>query len=71
MTAERTKTTTAYKDGVPYHAITTGNPAGPLFEFPTLADAGWIMVGRVGEENVYFCWTDDDGAKQCGYCKCL
>jgi hypothetical protein len=49
----------------------TVRTTGDMFQFDTLADAGWIQVTSVGQENVYFNWTCDMGHTHKGYCKCL
>ena len=62
---------TTTKGGRKYNATAGSGNLPTLFRFESLADAGWIRITDVGEENVYFDWTDDDGAEHLGFCKCL
>ena len=41
------------------------------FDFEVMADAGWVQITHVGNENLYFDFTDDAGDIQQGFCKCL
>lgn len=41
------------------------------YHFENLADAGWIKVTDIGDENLYFKFKSDCGQELDGYCKCL
>lgn len=44
---------------------------GADFRFDSLSDAGWISITSIGEENIYFKFTDATGDELSGFCKCL
>ncbi len=44
---------------------------GAAVLFDLIADAGWIRVTGVGNENLYFDFKTDSGEVLPGYCKCL
>ncbi len=71
MTIMTQRIVRAFKNGKAIHASTTAGQTAPLFEFHSLADTGLVRIIRCGQENVYFEWTDDEGFKQNGFCKCL
>lgn len=39
--------------------------------FENIADAGWIKITDIGDENLYFKFKSDCGKELDGYCKCL
>jgi len=41
------------------------------YHFENIADAGWIKVTDIGDENLYFKFKSDCGQELDGYCKCL
>ena len=71
MTCTRQRIATASKNNKAYYATTTAGETSPLFQFDSLSQAGIIRIVGHGSENVYFEWTDDNGFKQNGFCKCL
>lgn len=44
---------------------------GTAYQFQTIADAGWIKITDIGDENLYFKFKSDCGQELDGYCKCL
>jgi hypothetical protein len=54
------------KDGMPRTAGASGK-----FIFDVISDAGWIKITNIGQENIYFIFTDDEKIEREGYCKCL
>ena len=56
----------AYKGSFTLTAVDTENP---LFEFSDITAAGWVRVTCVGDENVYFNWTCNDGVERLGFYK--
>lgn len=39
--------------------------------FETMAEAGWVRITSIGNENLYFEFRTDEGEILLGYCKCL
>lgn len=45
---------------------------GEYVRFETMAEAGWVRITSVGNENLYFDFRTDEGeVLSGGYCKCL
>ena len=49
-----------------------GSATGATAYFETMAEAGWVRIVSIGNENLYFDFRTDEGEILTGgYCKCL
>ena len=49
-----------------------GSATGTDAYFETMAEAGWVRITSIGNENLYFDFRTDEGEiLSGGYCKCL
>jgi hypothetical protein len=42
-----------------------------VYYFENMAEAGWVKITSIGNENLYFIFKCDAGQEHKGWCKCL